>query len=261
LMTPQIARGELTRDIGPIVLGAFGDFGWSSSNIIADNFNDTEDVSKDIVFTAKVYSDTLINESSVKLMMAIDKSILSASSMPLVKSGNTYTYTLPKSGTTRKINYYWTANDAAGKKFTTPAEAPVIAGTNYGNYFDFTVGADTVKPVVIYANPLKYIFTSQSTITLPTLLTSDNIGISAVYMEYSINGAAFVRQNFTKVVGETFSYTNAFNFTAGQLKAGDVIRYRVVVADAAKVSNVVYLPASGYYDFKVLALADPVASY
>lgn len=261
LMTPQIARGEVTRDIGPIVLGAFSDFGWSSSNIIADNYNDTEDVSKDIVFTAKVYSDTLINESSVKLMMAIDKSILSATSMPLVKSGNTYTYTLPKSSATRKINYYWTANDAGGKKFTTPAEAPVIAGTNFGSYFDFTVGADTVKPVVIYANPLKYIFNSQTTVTLPTLLTSDNIGISAVYMEYSINGAAFVRKDFTKIAGETFKYSNSFNFTSGQLKAGDVIRYRVVVADAAKISNIVYSPASGYYDFKVLALADPVATY
>lgn len=261
LMTPQIARGEVTRDIGPIVLGAFSDFGWSSSNIIAENYNDTEDVSKDILFTAKVYSDTLINESSVKLMMAIDKSILSATSMPLVKSGNTYTYTLPKSSTTRKINYYWTANDAGGKKFTTPAEAPVIAGTNFGSYFDFTVGADTVKPVVIYANPLKYIFNSQTTVTLPTLLTSDNIGISAVYMEYSINGAAFVRKDFTKIAGETFKYSNSFNFTSGQLKAGDVIRYRVVVADAAKISNIVYSPASGYYDFKVLALADPVASY
>jgi hypothetical protein len=194
-------------------------------------------------------------------MMAIDKSILSATSMPLVKSGNTYTYTLPKSSTTRKINYYWTANDAGGKKFTTPAEAPVIAGTNFGSYFDFTVGADTVKPVVIYANPLKYIFNSQTTVTLPTLLTSDNIGISAVYMEYSINGAAFVRKDFTKIAGETFKYSNSFNFTSGQLKAGDVIRYRVVVADAAKISNIVYSPASGYYDFKVLALSDPVASY
>ncbi len=261
LMTPQIARGEVTRDIGPIVLGAFSDFGWSSSNIIADNYNDTEDVSKDIVFTAKVYSDTLINESSVKLMLAIDKSILSATSMPLVKSGNTYTYTLPKSSATRKINYYWTANDAAGKKFTTPAEAPVITGTNFGSYFDFTVGADTVKPVVIYANPLKYIFNSQTTVALPTLLTSDNLGISAVYMEYSINGAAFVRKDFTKITGETVKYSNSFNFTSGQLKAGDVIRYRVVVADAAKISNIVYSPASGYYDFKVLALADPVATY
>ncbi len=261
LMTPQIARGEVTRDVGPIVLGAFNDFGWYSSSIIAENFSDTEDTSKDIVFSAKVYSDTLINESSVKLMMAIDKSILSATSMPLVKSGNTYTYTLPKSPNRRQINYYWTANDAGGKKFTTPAEAPVIPGTNFGSYFDFVVGADTVKPVVIYANPLKYIFTSQTKIDLPTLLTSDNLGISAVYLEYSINGASFVRQNFTKIAGDSFSYSNAFNFAPGQLKSGDVIRYRVVVEDAAKIANVVYRPSSGYYEFKVLALASSVPTY
>jgi len=261
LMTPQIARGELTRDVGPIVLGAFNDFGWYSSNIIAENYDDTEDTSKDLIFSAQVFSDTLINETSVKLMMSIDKSILSASSMPLVKTGNTYTYALPKSSATRKISYYWTANDAGGKKFTTPAQAPVIAGTNFGSFYDFTIGADTVKPVVLYENPLKYIFLNQTTVTLPTLLTSDNIGIKAVYMEYSINGAAFVRKDFTKVAGESFSYTNAFTFSAGQLKPGDVIRYRVVVADAAKLTNTVYLPATGYYDFKVLALTGSVGTY
>jgi hypothetical protein len=194
-------------------------------------------------------------------MMSIDKSILSATSMPLVKSGNTYTYALPKSPASRKISYYWMANDAGGKKFTTPAQAPVIAGTNFGSFYDFTIGADTVKPVVLYENPIKYIFLNQTTVTLPTLLTSDNIGIKAVYMEYSINGAAFVRKDFTKVAGESFSYTNAFTFSAGQLKPGDVIRYRVVVADAAKLTNTVYLPATGYYDFKVLALTGSVGTY
>jgi hypothetical protein len=261
LMTPQIARGELTRDVGPIVLGAFNDFGWYSSNIIAENYDDTEDTDKDLIFSAKVYSDTLINESSVKLMMSIDKSILSATSMPLVKSGNTFSYTLPKSSASRKISYYWTANDAGGKKFTTPAQAPVIPGTRFGSFYDFTVGADTTKPVVLYDNPIKYIFINQSTIQLPTLLASDNIGISAVYMEYSINGAAFIRKDFSKVAGESFRYSNAFTFSTGQLKPGDVIRYRVVVVDAAKLGNKVFLPASGYYDFKVLALSASVGSY
>jgi len=42
-----------------------------SSNIIATEYDDTEDETKDKLFTAKVYSDTIWKESSLKLMMAI----------------------------------------------------------------------------------------------------------------------------------------------------------------------------------------------
>ena len=66
---------------------------------------------------------------------------------------NTYSYllSLPKSTTNRKISYYWTANELSGKKFTSPAEAPVIAGTKFGSYNEFTIGVDTVKPLVVYS--------------------------------------------------------------------------------------------------------------
>ena len=262
LMTPQIARGEITHDIGPIVSGAFADFGWYSSNIIGEQYNDTENTATDIVFSAKVYSDTLWNESSLKLMVAINKSITLATAVPLTKTGsNTFLYTLPKTTGTSKVAYYWMANELSGKKFTTPAEAPLIAGTRFGSYFEFTIGADTVKPVVIYSNPLKYIFTSQTTVALPTLLASDNIGISAVFMEYSINGGAFIKQDFNKLAGTSFSYTNAFKFSEGQLKSGDQIRYRVVVNDAAKVTNSRIFPASGYYTFEVLGIQPTIKSY
>jgi hypothetical protein len=260
LMTPQIARGETTREVGPIVTGAFGDFGWYSSNIIATEYDDTEDQTKDKLFTAKVYSDTIWKESSLKLMLAVDKGILQAESMPLTKSGNTFTYTMPKT-TKGVISYYWMAEEMSGKKFVTPAEAPVIANTRYGSYYQFTIGQDTVKPQVIYSNPLKYIFTSQTTLPLPTLLAADNIGIDTVYMEYSINGGAVTRQGFKKSTTDTYGYVGGFNFAAGQLKANDIIKYRIFVKDKAKIANVVTLPSTGYYEFVVLALGTSVKTY
>mgnify|MGYP000408513920 CR=1 FL=1 len=260
LMTPQIARGETTREVGPIVTGAFGDFGWYSSNIIATEYDDTEDQTKDKLFTAKVYSDTIWKESSLKLMLAVDKGILQAESMPLTKSGNTFTYTMPKT-TKGVISYYWMAEEMSGKKFVTPAEAPVIANTRYGSYYQFTIGQDTVKPQVIYSNPLKYIFTSQTTLPLPTLLAADNIGIDTVYMEYSINGGAVTRQGFKKSTTDTYGYIGGFNFAAGQLKANDIIKYRIFVKDKAKIANVVTLPSTGYYEFVVLALGTSVKTY
>ena len=263
LMTPQIARGEITAQLGPIVKGIFNDLGWYSSNIIDAELNDTEE--NQVLFSAKVYSDTLWDEKSLKLMYSIDKSILSATPVTsFTKTGsNTYSYllSLPKSTANRKVSYYWTANELSGKKFTSPAEAPVITGTKFGSYNEFVIGVDTVKPIVVYSNPLKYIFTSQTNIPLPTLLASDNLGIDTIYMEYTINGAALKGQGFKKLVGDTYSYSNAFSFLAGTLKSGDVIKYRIVVKDKAKITNVVNLPASGFYEFKVLGILASTKTY
>ena len=263
LMTPQIARGEITAQLGPIVKGMFNDIGWYSSNIIDAELNDTEE--NQVLFSAKVYSDTLWDEKSLKLMYSVDKSILSATPVTsFTKTGaNTYSYllSLPKSTANRKVSYYWTANELSGKKFTSPAEAPVIAGTKFGSYNEFVIGVDTVKPIVVYSNPLIYIFTSQTNIPLPNLLASDNLGIDTIYMEYAINGAALKGQGFKKLIGDTYSYSNAFSFLAGTLKSGDVIKYRIVVKDKAKITNLVNLPASGFYEFKVLGILASTKTY
>jgi Secretion system C-terminal sorting domain len=260
LMTPQIARGEVTRNIGPIVSSAFNDFGWYSSNLIGEEYNDTEDQASDKVFSVQVYSDTLWDESSLKLYLAVNSNTFNPVSS-FTKAGNTYSYSLPKSATPRNIKYYWYAEEKSGKKFVTPAEAPVISGTRFGSYFEFNIAPDTTKPEVVYSNPLKYIFTSQTSVPLPTLLAADNIGIDTVYMEYSINSGAAIRKGFSKVAGLTYSFTNSFDFASGLLKAGDVIKYRIIVKDKAKVTNTVTLPATGTYDFTVLGLQSAVGSY
>jgi hypothetical protein len=260
LMTPQIARGEVTRSIGPIVSSAFNDFGWYSSNLIGEEFSDTEDQDVDKIFSVKVYSDTLWDESSLKLYLAVNSNSFSPIST-FSKSGNTYSYSLPKSATPRNVKYYWYAQEKSGKKFVTPAEAPLITGTPFGSYFEFNIAPDTTKPEVIYSNPLKYIVTSQNVIPLPTLLAADNIGIDTVYMEYTINNGPTIRKGFKKVSGLSFSYTNSFEFTAGLLKAGDIIKYRVIVKDKAKKTNSVILPASGTYDFTVIGFQPAVSTY
>ncbi|MFL0299056.1 T9SS type A sorting domain-containing protein [Aquirufa novilacunae] len=260
LMTPQIARGEITRSIGPIVTSAFNDFGWYSSNLIGEEYIDTEDQANDKVFSVKVYSDTLWEESSLKLYLAINSNTFNPVST-FTKSGNTYSYTLPKNAIARNIKYYWYAEEKSGKKFVTPAEAPVISGTRFGSFFEFNIAPDTTKPEVVYSNPLKYIFSSQTSVPLPTLLAADNIGIDTVYMEYSINSGAAVRKGFTKVPGLSFSYTNSFEFASGLLKAGDVVKYRIIVKDKAKTTNTVTLPATGTYDFTVIGLQAVAANY
>ena len=263
LMIPFIAQGEITHQIGPIVQAAFADFGWKSTSIVTENYNDTEDIDKDFVFEAKLFSDTLINESSFKLMIAVNSSISSAVPYTPKKGlGNSYTVTLPSTKTSKTVSYYWTVNDVTGRKYTSPAEAPIISGTQWGSFFQVNiVEKDTVKPQVVFGNPIKYMFSSQLDLPLPSLYAVDNIGIDTVYLEYSINNGAVVRQGSLKSTKEEFAYNQGFKFLQGQLKAGDIVRYRLVVKDKAKLANVVNSPSSGFYEFVVLNLQTAVKDY
>lgn len=263
LMTPSIAKGEITRELGTIVPAIFNDLGWYSSSVIPDGalFTDTEDLTKDLVFSAKVYSDTLLKENSLKLMLSTDGNIQNATSRPLTLSGTSYSYTLPKDSKLRTIAYYWVAEEASGKKFTTPAQAPIITGTTSASFYKFTIGQDTVKPVAIYSNPLKYVFSNQKEIKLPTLLASDNLGIDSVYMEYSIGSGPVIRSGFIRSTSDAFSFNGSFVFSTGQIKSGDIIKYRIVVKDKAKIANYLYFPSTGNYEFVVLASMDAVTSY
>lgn len=267
LMTPQIAPGEITRSIGPIVEGVFKDFGWYGSSIYAEEAVDTEATDQDYVFEAKLYSDTLIKANSLKLMLASNSSIVNAIALtPTLVAGTTnmYRYVLPKANGNRVLSYYWTAQTANGKTFVTPAEAPYvsIAGKNYGNYYQFTIGADTVKPKVVFENSLKYIFATQTKINLPTLYAVDNLGIDTVLVEYSINGGTPIIKNMSKLISEKNAYQFSFDFISGSLKAGDIVRYKISVIDKAKGKNTVYLPnASSTYEFKVVGFTKPVSEY
>ncbi|MEA5138880.1 T9SS type A sorting domain-containing protein [Arcicella rigui] len=260
LMTPTIAAGEVTREIGPIVLNFFNDIGWASSSIIHTPLKDNEDTNKDYVLTATVYSDAGIKDGTVKLFVSTTN-ILGATEVPLTKVGNQYSYTLPKSTNRRLIQYYWAGEDLAGNKIASPAEAPRSTKGFY-NYYNFTIGADTVKPVLSYQNNIYNIFNTDTKVTIPTGYTYDNIGIDSVYIEYLINGVKQAPIMLTTVTQNSIvAFDGSFNFSAGKIKKGDIITYRIVVKDKAKIKNVRYSPESGYYEIKVIQLLSAVKTY
>jgi hypothetical protein len=265
LMTPQLVPGEVTRNLGPIVKGVFKDMGWYGSSIFAEEATDTEDTGNDFVFEAKLYSDTLVNESSLRLMLAINSSVTTAKEyIPTKVAGtsNTYRYVLPKASQDRLIKYYWTAKNAAGKSFTTPAESPIIPGTNYVMYYDVVIGTDTVKPKLVFKNTLQNVFPSETKITLPPIYANDNIGIQGVYLEYAINGGSMISKTLSlNTTGDLQSYAGVLDFTSNPLKAGDYIKYRIVVKDKAKSVNMVTSPQSDYYLIRVVDYQEPVKEY
>ncbi|MEA5425956.1 T9SS type A sorting domain-containing protein [Arcicella lustrica] len=261
LMTPSIAAGELTRDLGPIILNFFADMGWVSSSITHDAFTDNEDTNKDYVFTAKVFGDTAIKDGSVKLYMTTSNLIADAKEVPLTKSGNQYSYTLPKSTDRRQISYYWQGEDLAGRKLATPAEAP-LSTKGFTNFYRFTIGADTVKPVIAYTNNIYSIYTTDTEVKLPQGQAFDNIGIDSAYVEYYINDVKQAPILLTYTTADrTITFDGSFKFTAAQFKGNDVVKYRIVVKDKAKAHNTRFSPETGFYEFKVLKLFPAVNTY
>ena len=266
LMTPQIAAGEISRDIGGIVLGMFADMGWVGSSILHDQLKDNEDTSKDYVLAAKVLGDTTIKEGSIKLFVSTTTNKISdAKEVPTVKKGNEYSYTIPKSTERKQISYYWTGEDLGGRKLLTPAEAPKSA-KGFESFYQFTIGADTVKPVVSYNNTVFTIYDNDTEIKLPQGRAFDNLGIDSVYVEYSINGVAQKIIPLTTVAvsttdDRTITFDGAFKFIKDQLKGNDVVKYRVVVKDKAKIKNIRYAPETGFYEFRVLKLFAAVKTY
>lgn len=264
LMIPQLGFGEVTRSIGPIVKGVFKDIGWYGSSIYAEEAKDTEDTGNDFIFEAKLYSDTIVNESSLKLMLAINSSITTAKEyVPTKVAGttNTYRVVLPKSSQDRLIKYYWTAKNASGKSFTTPAESPNIPGTNLVMFYDVFIGADTVKPTLQFQNKLTNIFPTQTKIDLLPVYAEDNLGIASVNLEYSINGGPFTTKALTVSASSSNLYEGGFDFTSTILKAGDKIRYRIVVKDKAKAGNTSTSPSKGYHEFRIVDYQEPVKEY
>lgn len=269
LMIPFINRGEVTRDVGNVLRGLFKDMGWQASAIVTDNYPDSEAKDQDFIFEAKWYGDTILSPNSLRLKMAINTQNYKVSLndfqtyTPSLVAGstNTYRYVLPKSSQNRVISYYWEAAEASGKKILTPAEAPQVPGTKVGSFYQTYIGADTIKPELSYANPLRYAFVSQTSITLPTLYAADNLGIDTVYMEYAINNGSIQRKGLIKSSAEKFAYHVLLDLSSAGIKAGDVVKYRMVAKDKAKTANITYSPGSGFYEFRYLQLAASTKTY
>jgi hypothetical protein len=260
LMTPQIAPGELTRELGNITLDAFGDFGWKSTSIVHDPYSDTEDVSKPYDFSAKILSDTTINAGSLKLFLTTDTTIKVKDIKEVAltkKADGSYVYILPQDSKDRVIRYFWTGLDASGKKLTTPAQAPEVLS------YKFTLGRDKIPPTLnSFLNNIFQIYSTDKSITIPEGTAFDNIGIDTVYVEYSINGVAQKSFGLKKsAVTGLVRFNGGFEFPDGLLKGGEKVSYRIVIKDKAKIANVTYSPKEGTYDFTVLKLLAPVNTY
>ena len=246
LMTPFISGTN--RNPGPATLGIFGDLGWKATSIKHDILRDTEDLVNAIQFKTTIVSDTTI--SNPKVFYSINPtsaSTITYVSSPLVRIGtsNQYSFSLPANASTRLFVYYFTVDDASGRSFTTPAEAPSKG------YYVFTAGPDTEKPDIFHA-PIFLVNPADVAKQVITAGVDDNIAVGDVYIQYSLNGGALTRVNLTSANKDQYG-SGVYTYNIPTLKLGDAMNYRIVATDKAKTVNTAYLPdQTSFYSFTVV---------
>ncbi len=87
---------------------------------------------------------------------------------------------------------------------------------------------------------------------------SDASGLKSLFVDFSLNNGTVTNRQLPVTAGAT-EYTLNIDLTAAQIKAGDVLQYRIRATDNA--DNVTSLPATGFFNVAVLALTQPTTSY
>jgi hypothetical protein len=257
LMTASASQREIVRDPGPIAVNILAQMGWKGTSLLHTPKADIEDKTKPVVFSATIKSDTTLRTDKIKLFYTENDTLLTrAKSVDMKRVGNTDVFeaSIPAAANDRIIRYYMTADDASGRTFTNPPDAPRYI-------WRFDIQDDKIAPDIEYYPPL--IVSSRDTVSIVTAVT-DNLetGINSVIVEYSINGVNKTPLTIPQFRDtELYFLRNAF----GKLNAGDVVKYRIIATDNAKAKNRSTLPYDGAFfdlvvtDFKPATAA--VAKY
>ncbi|QJD81257.1 T9SS type A sorting domain-containing protein [Spirosoma rhododendri] len=271
LMTPQIGAAEAIHSPGPLVLNFFSDIEWKTTSILHTPLDDNEDV-RDVVFQARIVSDTTLTAGSVRLFYrkgaptGTDTTYTAVTPTLVSGTTDTYAYTMPASVAQGDIYYYFRAQDASSRTFTNPGKRPD------GSQVPFRVqfGPDQVPPTVRYNPGKNFIINPALTdsLVVRAYVTDDrSIGVGNARLEYQINGTAqpTVTLRFTQPVVNRQQYDSIYFgrvvFPANQLKAGDVITYRIVARDSSRARNQAVSPATGFYSLSVVAPQTTVDRY
>lgn len=120
---------------------------------------------------------------------------------------------------------------------------------NSTSYNSFVIIPDTEFPVISH-NALG----NQAFIRWPAAVrttVTDNIGVDSVWVEWYKNSQVNFKRFNLSYLGNN-KWEGLFNSDTTQVAIGDSIFYRVVARDISDNHNTSYLPASGYFKFKII---------
>ncbi len=281
LMTPTASLREKNLNPGPLVLKMMADMGWKSSSISHEAIKDFNTISN-VKFKANILSDTtLVPGSAVLVYLLNDAAITQAKTVELTRVGTTNEFfadvALPAN--TNLVEYYFQVKDNFGTLNTAPGKA----GFESNKFvYSFEVGKkDAFGPVIEHIQPT--ILTSSSPVSLVANVQDDFEDIiKDVVLNYTVNGVAQTPVNMKKfniaTDNKAFSQGRAdkdayfAEDAIKNLKAGDLIKYKITSTDAAgnKTTIPTYyagtaqndVPAETQYEFLVTSILNsPKSEY
>ncbi len=262
LMLPRQKEGDAIHSPGPILLSMLDDLEWQTTSVLHEPLVSSERAT-DVIFTIRVVSDTSRSAAAPRLFYRktrptpTDTAVTSVP-LTLVGSLNEYRYTLPAAQAQGEVWYYLSAQDAAGRAFTSPGKTP----SNAQLFYRVLSGPDNVTPIIRH-NPTRTLLLNparpDSLPILATITDDRPTGISSAVIEYQINGvtqpALPLNVAPASIDGVRYDslYRNTILIPANSLKSNDRITYRIVARDASQNRNQAVNPVSGSYEIRVVA--------
>ncbi len=239
LMTFSTGTGPSPHDPGPIATYMMFEMGWVHTYILHDTLKDRETINEPFTVSASIYGDMGIQDGSQKLFYSFN-GFQSLDSVAMTGTGSEYSADIPVPSVGTTVNYYIMTLDTFSRVYSMPANAP-------SNSFGFEVGPDNSPPSITHT-PIQFILTTYDTVEVKAGIW-DNLGLDITQVEYKIND---VDQTPVNLEFDTLSdYKGYFIFGPENVKADDIIKYRIKAVDGSVSKHTTYHPATGYHEFKV----------
>ena len=250
LMSPFTFKGQAIHNPGKNTLHVLSEIGWNAVMFKMAEMGDVEETSAEIPVETQLSTTLNINPSSVNIIYSFDY-FKTTDSVRLSYNNETNRFegNLPIDFRNGNVQYYYSAKTVDDITRTFPNHAP-------SNMLNFKIGPDYYPPTLEH-NPVKMISASEAGIDF-SAIARDNLGISAVKVEYRING---VDQEPIALAAESNDIFDGKLSIPVLINENDLVEYRVVAEDNSNRKNKSYLPSGGYYKIDVVGIYQPVTSY
>ncbi|TAD99043.1 MAG: T9SS C-terminal target domain-containing protein [Bacteroidetes bacterium] len=249
LMRHSVGAGISIHNPGSITLNMFSDMGWNYT--VADHtaLKETEVLDKNYEVKAKFYSDSTFIADSLFLRYSIDSFKTEVKiKMPKTAVANEYAAFISATGKPQKYFYYFEAKDPI-RKYRMPENV----------YYTFQSRSDTVLPVIDHS-PISFANLTDENLDFSAQVT-DNIGITIVELEYLVNDVPKGKIEMKAKDDKSIIYNAKIDLKSLNLKANDVIKYRVVATDKSFLLNKAFFPKTDFQKVKILGIPPTVNLY
>ncbi len=252
MMTHTTGRGEAIHSPGPVSLGILSDLGWRHLFLEHEPVKDMEIIDQPFVFKAKVRSDMGLDTASFRVICSADNFVTSINQLHFkydIHTGDFIVQWKPEIET-GTIKYYIAAKDTAGREFTLPGMAPE-------EFYAITIGADTIKPVIVH-NLSTFVLSTAGSFMIEATI-SDNLAVDTAFVILYKNDIEIGRISLDNTGG--YNYSGVVDLVRFGLERGGKLCYKIVAIDGAIRRNARIEPGEGTFSVTVEQILQPIAGF